>query len=60
MLHALGDPDAFPYTDRDLRAAARRHRLPAEGPALARWAERWRPWRGYAAHLLWRSANDRP
>ena len=59
MLHALGDPDAFPHTDRDLRAAARRNRLPAEGPALARRAERWRPWRGYAAHLLWRSANDR-
>jgi AraC family transcriptional regulator of adaptative response / DNA-3-methyladenine glycosylase II len=54
MLHALGDPDAFPHTDRKLRAAAQRHGLPTQGDALIRRAEQWRPWRGYAAHLLWR------
>jgi AraC family transcriptional regulator of adaptative response / DNA-3-methyladenine glycosylase II len=51
MLHALGDPDAFPATDATLRRAARARGLPS---AFSRRADRWRPWRGYAAHLLWR------
>ena len=57
MLHALGDPDAFPGNDRGLRAAAGRHGLPGGGDGLARRAEAWRPWRGYAAHLLWRAGQ---
>jgi AraC family transcriptional regulator of adaptative response / DNA-3-methyladenine glycosylase II len=44
-LRALGDPDAFPLGDSGLRAAF-------EGD-LARACEAWRPWRGYAAALLW-------
>jgi len=38
-MRALGEPDAFP-ADRELRK-------------LAGHAERWRPWRAYAAMLLW-------
>jgi len=57
MLHALGDPDAFPATDRGLRATAKAHGLPADPAGLARRADRWRPWRGYAAHLLWRQSR---
>jgi len=37
-LRALNEPDAFPMT----------------APALEACAESWRPWRGYAALLLWR------
>jgi AraC family transcriptional regulator of adaptative response / DNA-3-methyladenine glycosylase II len=54
MLHALGDPDAFPAADRRLRAGAAALGLPGDTAALDARAERWRPWRAYAAHLLWR------
>jgi AraC family transcriptional regulator of adaptative response / DNA-3-methyladenine glycosylase II len=57
MLHALGDPDAFPAADRTLRAAAGAHGLPTGAGDLGRHAERWRPWRGYAAHLLWHARS---
>jgi AraC family transcriptional regulator of adaptative response / DNA-3-methyladenine glycosylase II len=51
MLYAVGDPDAFP-AGASLRAAALAHGLPGAAAALTRRAEAWRPWRGYAAHLL--------
>lgn len=51
-LRGLGDPDAFPAGDPGLLAAARRHGLPGDAASLAGHAQRWRPWRGYAAHLL--------
>lgn len=47
-LRGLGDADAFPATDSALRAAAR------PGAPLEQQAERWRPWRAYAAVRLWR------
>ena len=47
-----GDPDAFPQGDLVLRKAAGNV---GERELLAR-AEAWRPWRAYAAILLWRSA----
>ena len=47
-----GDPDAFPAGDLVLRKAAGNI---SERELLAR-AEAWRPWRAYAAILLWRSA----
>ena len=52
-LRALGVPDAFPASDLGLRRAlgAAGHPLPAR--VLERRAEAWRPWRGYAAVLLW-------
>jgi AraC family transcriptional regulator of adaptative response / DNA-3-methyladenine glycosylase II len=52
-LRALGDPDAFPAGDLGLRRAARKLGLPATAAALTARAERWRPWRAYAAHYLW-------
>ncbi len=52
-MRALREPDAFPATDLGLLRAMRRH-LETPAPALLeRRAERWRPWRAYAAMLLW-------
>jgi AraC family transcriptional regulator of adaptative response / DNA-3-methyladenine glycosylase II len=56
-LRALGDPDALPAGDLGLRHAARRLGLPADPAGLAARAERWRPWRTYAAHHLWAAAG---
>jgi len=56
-MRALGEPDAFPASDLGLLAAAsgKANRIrPAE---LLRRAERWRPWRAYAAVLLWQSLS---
>lgn len=57
-MRALKDPDAFPASDLGLLRAFDRpgeERLkPAE---LATRAEAWRPWRAYAALLLWGSAK---
>jgi AraC family transcriptional regulator of adaptative response / DNA-3-methyladenine glycosylase II len=51
-LRALGEPDAFPAADLGLRKAAGAGVVIAP-QALKRMAEAWRPWRGYAALLLW-------
>ncbi len=53
-MRALKNPDAFPASDLGLlKAVDYRDRLtPA---ALAARAENWRPWRAYAAMLLWSS-----
>ncbi len=47
LMRAVGDPDAFPGTDLGLRRA-----LTDLGCQASR-AERWRPWRAYAAVHLW-------
>jgi AlkA N-terminal domain len=47
LMRAVGDRDAFPSTDLGLRRA-----LGALGCPVSR-AERWRPWRAYAAVHLW-------
>jgi len=53
-MRALGDPDAFPASDLGLLKAAR-----ASSPRqLEQLAERWRPWRSYAAMYLWESLHD--
>ncbi len=52
-LRALGDPDAFPAGDLVLQKAAR-----LDGKALAAAAERWRPWRAYAAMHLWTATTE--
>jgi len=52
-LRSLGDPDAFPAGDLGLQLAATRLGLADHAVGLARRANRWRPWRGYAAHYLW-------
>jgi AraC family transcriptional regulator of adaptative response / DNA-3-methyladenine glycosylase II len=51
-LRALGEPDAFPASDLGLRKAAGAG-VPIAPRALEQLAEAWRPWRGYAALLLW-------
>jgi AraC family transcriptional regulator of adaptative response / DNA-3-methyladenine glycosylase II len=51
-LRAFG-ADAFPASDLGLRRGARAVGLPDDAAALAAHAERWRPWRRYAAHYLW-------
>jgi AraC family transcriptional regulator of adaptative response / DNA-3-methyladenine glycosylase II len=54
LLRALGEPDAFPAGDLGLCRA-----LGCDARALERRAERWRPWRGYAAMLLWTAPGPR-
>ena len=59
-MRALGEPDAFPASDLGLLRAMRRE-LPRPSPALLqRRAERWRPWRAYAAMLLWLDGAGAP
>jgi DNA-3-methyladenine glycosylase II len=56
LLFCLGHPDAFPAGDLALQEAARiAYDLPSR-PSVAELiaiAERWRPWRGVAAKVLW-------
>jgi AraC family transcriptional regulator of adaptative response / DNA-3-methyladenine glycosylase II len=49
-MRALADPDAFPATDLVLR-----RRLGADATARA---QRWRPWRAYAAMHVWTGAAE--
>jgi DNA-3-methyladenine glycosylase II len=56
LLFCLGNADAWPAGDLALQESARiafglRRRPDAKG--MVKLAERWRPWRGVAAHLLW-------
>jgi len=52
-MRALREPDAFPVSDLGLLRAMRRHLARPSPALLQRRAERWRPWRAYAAMLLW-------
>ena len=58
-MRALKDPDAFPHSDlgllRAFDAPGRERMKPAELKARA---EAWRPWRAYAALLLWGSGEN--
>ena len=56
LLFCLGHPDAFPAGDLALQEAARSaYTLDARpnDKAILALAERWRPWRGVAAKVLW-------
>jgi AraC family transcriptional regulator of adaptative response / DNA-3-methyladenine glycosylase II len=55
-MRALGDPDAFPVTDLGLLKAAREVLGTRTVRELEKRAERWRPWRAYAAAYLWQDA----
>jgi AraC family transcriptional regulator of adaptative response / DNA-3-methyladenine glycosylase II len=58
-MRAFGEPDAFPAGDLGLRrtvARLRDRRMPT-AKALETLAERWRPWRAYAAMQLWTVAG---
>lgn len=53
-LRAARDPDAFPAGDRGIQRGMQRHDgTEWSADALTRRAERWRPWRAYAAQHLW-------
>lgn len=52
-LRALADPDAIPAGDLGLRQAMSGGGPPVTSAALAMAAETWRPFRGYAAAMLW-------
>jgi len=52
-MRGAGEPDAFPRRDLGLERAWRT--LGGSEIALSKQAEHWRPWRAYAANLLWRS-----
>ncbi len=56
LLFCLGHPDAFPSGDLAVQEAARLAyglELRPDSKALTSLAERWRPWRGVAAKVLW-------
>ncbi len=58
-MRALREPDAFPAGDLGLRKAVRRREEGLPTPAqVRRGAEAWRPWRAYAAMMLWCSVAD--
>jgi AraC family transcriptional regulator of adaptative response / DNA-3-methyladenine glycosylase II len=52
-MRALRDPDAFPVGDLGLRRGAAALGLASDPASLRERAERWRPWRAYAAMHLW-------
>jgi AraC family transcriptional regulator of adaptative response / DNA-3-methyladenine glycosylase II len=54
-MRALREPDAFPVNDLGLLRAAGQE-SPLTTTELRERAERWRPWRAYAAMYLWRAA----
>ncbi len=59
-LRGLLEPDAFPAGDLGLRKAlAAKGAAPIAEAALLARAERWRPWRGYAAIHLWHGLASR-
>jgi AraC family transcriptional regulator of adaptative response / DNA-3-methyladenine glycosylase II len=61
-LRAFAEPDAFPAGDlvvRRAHAVLEGLEAPLSTAALTRRAERWRPFRGYAAQLLWNYAATR-
>jgi len=52
-MRGLSEPDAFPEGDLGLRRALSNGGTLISNPELKRMAERWRPWRAYAAMYLW-------
>ena len=60
-MRAAREPDAFPATDAGLlRGAATLLGARPSVTELSRHAERWRPWRAYAAQHLWAAAASPP
>ena len=58
-MRALKDPDAFPHADLGLLRAFDTENSERMKPAeLKSRAESWRPWRAYAALLLWSSGKN--
>ncbi len=59
-MRALGAPDVLPVDDLVVRKHATALGLPGDRAGLARHAERWAPWRSYAALHLWRAGATPP
>ena len=58
-MRQLREPDAFPAADVGLMRALRTPEgTRPNAPEMLRLAERWRPWRAYAALHLWTSLGD--
>ncbi len=57
-MRALAEPDAFPASDLGIRKALGRDGRPASVGEVRDRAEAWRPWRAYAALLLWSSLHE--
>jgi AraC family transcriptional regulator of adaptative response / DNA-3-methyladenine glycosylase II len=55
-MRGLSEPDAFPAGDLILRRMASPSDKPLTEKQLLKTAEAWRPWRAYAAILLWQKA----
>ncbi|VAW31156.1 Methylphosphotriester-DNA--protein-cysteine S-methyltransferase (EC 2.1.1.n11) / DNA-3-methyladenine glycosylase II [hydrothermal vent metagenome] len=59
-MRIMGESDAFPATDLVLRKAVVPRNAPAMKAAeLEQMAEPWRPWRAYAAQMLWAFQAER-
>ena len=56
-MRVLREPDAFPVNDLGLLRAAAKQGRPRTAAQLRERAERWRPWRAYAAVYLWRASG---
>jgi AraC family transcriptional regulator of adaptative response / DNA-3-methyladenine glycosylase II len=55
-MRALSWPDAFPHTDLGIRKG-----LGENNPKrILELAEKWRPWRAYAAHHVWANLEKKP
>ena len=57
-MRALREPDAFPAGDLVLRKILGGGDGPLSAAAVTHMARSWRPWRAYAAMLLWRRASS--
>jgi AraC family transcriptional regulator of adaptative response / DNA-3-methyladenine glycosylase II len=58
-MRALGAPDVLPVDDLVIRQSATALGIPGDRTGLARHAQRWSPWRSYAALHLWRARPPR-
>jgi 3-methyladenine DNA glycosylase/8-oxoguanine DNA glycosylase len=57
-MRALRDPDAFLPTDLGIKRGLESLGQPTDLRSVEALAERWRPWRTYAAQLLWAHAAE--
>ena len=58
-MRALGHPDAFPATDLGLLRGASKGSGGLKPKTLRKRAEKWRPFRAYAAMYLWKNYGSR-
>ncbi|HKJ17328.1 MAG TPA: AlkA N-terminal domain-containing protein [Xanthomonadales bacterium] len=57
LMRVLRDPDAFPASDLGLRKSAGAKK-PISTGELKKQSQEWRPWRAYAAMLLWQKPDS--